>query len=801
MRTLKISMLLVVITLISLTSCTHDDTYMPIDTSVDDYNNSNFSKGGMMYDKFWSTEAGFDQSNSHLATINSSSNFFRCKQCHGWDGLGSNGAYISRAPKTSRPNVSSLKLYEIGKTKSPQELFDILKKTEGRRDISYDLSTYDPASNATEGDKMPDLNQLLTDEQIWDLVKFIREGMFDVSQLYDATYSGTYPTGTATFSNVGLDGNVPNGYAYFTNNCKACHGADGTNIELEGKTLGKFVRTKANEVQHKVKYGQPGSSPAMIGKFDITLEQMKDLYKYLADDLTFPSDFPVAGDMAKGGMMYDKFWSIESGFDQNNSNLATLNASSNFFRCKQCHGWDGLGSNGAYISRAPNTSRPNVSSLNLYELAQTKTAQELFDAMKETANRRDISYDLSAYDPASNATEGDKMPNLNQLLTDEEIGNIVKFLKEGMFDVSQLYDATYSGTYPTGTATFSNVGLDGNVPNGNAYYTNNCMACHGTNGTNIELEGKTLGKFVRTKANEVQHKVKYGQPGSSPAMIGKFDITMEQMKDLYKYAADDSIFPDDFPVTGDKAKGGIMYDKFWSNESGFDQNNANLATLNASSNFFRCKQCHGWDGLGNNGAYISRAPNTSRPNVSSLNLYELAQTKTAQELFDAMKKTEGRRDISYDLSTYDPATNATEGDKMPNLNQLLTDEEIGNLVNFLKEGMFDVSQLYDATYTGSYPTGSASFSNVGLDGNATEGNAYFTANCTSCHGSDGTTIELEAGMTVGKFVRSKANEAQHKIHYGQLGSSPAMIGKFDITLNEMRGLYKAIDNSTDFPDP
>ncbi|MFA6402762.1 MAG: c-type cytochrome [Salinivirgaceae bacterium] len=257
-----------------------------------------------------------------------------------------------------------------------------------------------------------------------------------------------------------------------------------------------------------------------------------------------PDPNQVAYDSAsisKGGIMYDKFWSTESGFDQNNSNLATLNAKSDFFRCKQCHAWDGLGSNGSYINRAPKTTRPNISAINLYSLAQTKTSKELFDAMKATAGRRDIAYDLSTYDPATNSTEGDKMPNLGQLLTDAQIWDIVKFMKEGMFDVSKLYDATYTGAYPTGKAVFANVGLDGNAANGNTYYTANCKACHGTNGTQIALETLTLGKFVRTKPNEVQHKIHYGQLGS--AMVGEFDITLAQMKDLYKACADTVNFP------------------------------------------------------------------------------------------------------------------------------------------------------------------------------------------------------------------------------------------------------------------
>ncbi|MDP2089864.1 MAG: c-type cytochrome [Flavobacteriaceae bacterium] len=265
------------------TSCTSDD---PIDPLVEAYNNASISNGGIMYDKFWSSESNFDQNNPNLTKLSTSSDFFRCKQCHGWDGLGTKGAYINRAPKTTRPNISSINFYLLAKTKTAKELFEALKKTTGRRYISYDLSTYNPTTNNTEGDKMPNLNQLLTDAQIWDIVKFMKEGMFDVTQLYDATYSGTYPTGSMTISNVGKDGNATNGNTYYTTNCSGCHGADGKKLILEGLTLGKFVRTKSHEVQHKVKYGQLGSS--MAGKFNITLTQMKDLYKANADPVAFP---------------------------------------------------------------------------------------------------------------------------------------------------------------------------------------------------------------------------------------------------------------------------------------------------------------------------------------------------------------------------------------------------------------------------------------------------------------------------------------------------------------------------------
>lgn len=250
------------------------------------------------------------------------------------------------------------------------------------------------------------------------------------------------------------------------------------------------------------------------------------------------------------------------------------------------------------------------------------------------------------------------------------------------------------------------------------------------------------------------------------------------------------------------ANGGIMYDKFWVIAS-YDQASPNIGKLNAYPDFFRCKQCHAWDGLGTAGSYNNRGPKTNRPNISNLNLYQLAQTKTEQELFDGLKKTAGRRSVTTDLSTYNPATPSTqvEGDKMPNLNELLTDAQIWDIVKFMKAGMFDVSKLYDATYTGTYPTGKSAFANVGLDGNEASGNAYYTTNCAACHGADGKKIlnlDATAGMTVGKFTRSKPNELQHKIHYGQLGSS--MGGKFNITLPQMKDLYKAMANTTTFPD-
>jgi len=269
-------------------SCTHNNELPPTP-----YEKANQGIGGIMYDKYWSAEAKFDQNDPNIDTYKDNANFFRCKQCHAWDGLGNAGSYIGRAPSTTRPNVDGLNLYAMVQNTSADELFNAMKKSTGRRDISYDLSQYDPATDKTEGDKMPDYSQILSDAQIWDIVKFLKEGMLDVTQLYEGTYTGSYPDGTATYSNLGLaSGDDVNGNVYYSANCASCHGADGLQILMDDMGVGGFARSKAYEVQHKVKFGQLGSS--MVGEFDITLDEMRDLYKALADDTKFPDGGPVS---------------------------------------------------------------------------------------------------------------------------------------------------------------------------------------------------------------------------------------------------------------------------------------------------------------------------------------------------------------------------------------------------------------------------------------------------------------------------------------------------------------------------
>jgi mono/diheme cytochrome c family protein len=184
--------------------------------------------------------------------------------------------------------------------------------------------------------------------------------------------------------------------------------------------------------------------------------------------------------------------------------------------------------------------------------------------------------------------------------------------------------------------------------------------------------------------------------------------------------------------------------------------------------------------------------------VASLDLKAATAAMDEQELFDALWTSAGRRSVSADLSTYDPATNSTVGDQMPDLSEIMTEEQVWDLVKFLKDEANDTDLLYDFTTTGTYPTGSITYSNIGAGGDATAGDAIYAARCTGCHGADGTGILVDGSFSVGSFLRAKPYEAQHKVKFGQPGTA---MGSLVTDLTEILDLYLALTNATTYPDP
>ena len=268
-------------------NCKNDDV-PKVDKDKVAYAAADAIRGGQLYDKFWNTSDYTGPSDPSViqANIENFSDFYRCKQCHGWDLRANEGWYINRAPKTTRPDVSSEELVHMRNETDLRDMYDEIANVGG---AAVDPArTADGTNPSLGGNNMPDYSKILTEGQIWDLVKFLKEGAFDTKNLYDLATTGTYPTGTKTLTNLGRNGDAALGDGFYTSNCASCHGADGKLISLEGKTLGAYVRGGPHESQHKIKNGHPGSS--MGGLPNATEADVRNLLKALADTTKYPSE-------------------------------------------------------------------------------------------------------------------------------------------------------------------------------------------------------------------------------------------------------------------------------------------------------------------------------------------------------------------------------------------------------------------------------------------------------------------------------------------------------------------------------
>ncbi len=283
MRTEVKSVLGIVVVVSLLLVCsTHEEN--PDDIS---FANADGYNGGQLYDEFYAEGTGFDQ--TVALRYEQNGDFFRCVMCHGWDLLGQQGGFAQYYRSNSTPNVVNINLYETVKTSSGSDVFNAIKTGADpakRRDANEDLLTYDTLLNNAIGDRMPDYSQILTDAQIWDLVKFLKTESIDVRLLYDYLREGSYPNATVTYSSIGKDGNAVQGDSIYSRQCSSssCHGADGT--ENAGMfTVGKYLRSMPYREAYLIKFGVLGTG---MGKEVLTAQQQKNLFKALADTLKYP---------------------------------------------------------------------------------------------------------------------------------------------------------------------------------------------------------------------------------------------------------------------------------------------------------------------------------------------------------------------------------------------------------------------------------------------------------------------------------------------------------------------------------
>jgi len=177
------------------------------------------AQGGKLYDKWFKVIKAPTPKDTHMSWPSSNTKkkgnaTHRCKSCHGWDGLGKDGAYASGSYKTGIKGVNGMIGADVAK------IIAVLKD-----------STHGYAGKM--GDK--DFN---------DLALFVSKGQVDMTKYID--YSTKAPKG-----------NAGKGKEYYDTICAGCHGANGDQPMDMKKTLGKQMGNP-QEVLHKILNGHPG---------------------------------------------------------------------------------------------------------------------------------------------------------------------------------------------------------------------------------------------------------------------------------------------------------------------------------------------------------------------------------------------------------------------------------------------------------------------------------------------------------------------------------------------------------------
>lgn len=465
-----------------------------VDTNI---SSADIIGGGLAYDKWWvanrgTTEPLIDHPLWSTQTTNTrtGSVTWRCKECHGWDYLGKDGAY---GPTNS--HFTNFIGVMGAKAKDADEVFCTIKSLE----------------NHAFGDVM-------TDNNILDLTAFIvdsgsnSEGIIDYNVVLD---SNNLSTGDGSPDGPGnLD------YASDTGGCgsTSCHDADGTKNAGNEFSIGDVALDNPWEFLHKIRYGQPGSNmPSGISDSNLNFQpQMVNILAYAQTQL--PQQNPdggsaIEGDYIRGGMLYDNWPAMLTAegsataqptitmplFELRTDKLVNTRSGLQTWRCKGCHGWDYQGKDGAY---GDPTSSSFTGFTGVLAARNDPGVTESFL----------LSFLKNGYTDNNNITYHKFTP----YMTETDLIQLVSFIKEGVIDTDRYISAT-----PIGAGK-------GDVVNGQFLYelntidakqTPSCSRCHALNGTGFDFDPDPVAtEFLKDLAIsnpwEVLHKIRFGEPSS-----------------------------------------------------------------------------------------------------------------------------------------------------------------------------------------------------------------------------------------------------------------------------------------------
>lgn len=715
-------------------------------------------RGGRLYDEWW-TVKGFSSpppgrnpvwearaqipgTDTYYNESSTNGAEWRCKECHGWDYKGQQGAYSLANNPNKYTGVNGLN--NANGDFTPELIFGVISnglvELNGQEGLSHKFSG----------------NGMLSNEDIYQLTRFIYE---------DARVNSANPNA----------GNASAGKIIFESQddpsrtqCTACHYPNNTVGASDMPEIVEIAQTNPEEFFHKVRYGQPGSfMPA-----GLSIQEAQDLRAYVAQgsfNETPSSNFSQAtynalgrDSVVNGGLLYDKWWIVSSNTTEPTSEHGLWPASnttitgSDTWRCKECHGWDYRGRDGAYANGRHASGIAGIISTASASMTML-TADNVYSFLK------------------SNTDHG----FANSFFTDSEYYDLTKFIMTMRTEAS-AQQASFNFINDT-----TKLALGADNDNGQLLYEGDasCAACHGADGKLIDFgEEEFVHDIALDNPWEFIHKIRFGQPGSSPPMGDLYaqGATVREMS-----AAVDILGYSQTSLAPNNKRAGLLYDKWWTTNgvSATEPSTRNPiwegipdattdTTLVSDSGTWRCKECHGWDYLGVNGAY---GDTTSKhySGISGFIPFSLNKTKALLESAIA----DGVCDAPCNAAGH-------------SFSQYLSAEDISLLADFI------LNMASTAEYNAALASTDTSNGQLVYQSDT-------PGHCEGCHGADGNSI---GNVNVAAIANDNPQEFIHKARYGHPGSTmvPPNQGFLGLTLadaGDVLAYSKTLGSTDPGPDP
>ncbi len=421
-------------------------------------------RGGLLYDKWWKP-LGLDAPKgdhplwtTQTSNTRSGDDTWRCKECHGWDYKGVDGAYGGGSHMTGFAGVIQM---------SGTDSNEVLAAMQGATNPDHDFSS------------------VMDEQALIDLAIFISQELVDYGQLVGE-------------DKAALSTDVAGGDDLYQETCSECHGPEGLAINF-GKLVTDvdYVAGIANgnpwEFLHKSRFGQPGTEMPSVIDSGWSLDEQAAL-------LAYAQTLPNESLEAQGGLLWDKWWkAMDLGAPEVDhplwaSQTSNTRSGDDTWRCKECHGWDYKGADGAYASGSHFTGFSGV-------LGST---DDLLGWLSGTENS---DHDFSAY------------------MDESVMSMMVAFIQEGTVDMSTYINEDKTVNADPGT--------------GQALYEIGCSRCHGEDGQSINFNDDDptyLSDVANDNPWETLHKAANGQPGTAMTSGINLGWSWEDLTAVISYA-------------------------------------------------------------------------------------------------------------------------------------------------------------------------------------------------------------------------------------------------------------------------